>query len=140
MTFKYHSHLVLGFGYASLLSIYYLKIAALNRKEQKSCIHTKGQNENDEQEDSVVKESDNAVEIFFMPTHRNQKIMDNAFGLHIKPWAYTNSHLSSMLAQFRFSPFLLHGKIASRRVSLIVEMMQIASHLKYVLTFNQISY
>lgn len=126
MTFKYQSPLVLGFGYASLLSIYYLKVAAINRKEQQTCIHTKGQNENDEQ----VEESDDAVEIFFMSTHRNQKIMDNAIGLHIKPWAYTNSHFSSMLAQFRFSPFLLHGKIASRRVSLIVEMVQIASHFK----------
>lgn len=130
MTFKYHSPLVLGFGYASLLSIYYLKVAAINRKEQQTCIHTKGQNENDEQVESMEEESDDAVEIFFMSTHRNQKIMDNAIGLHIKPWAYTNSHFSSMLAQFRFSPFLLHGKIASRRVSLIVEMVQIASHFK----------
>lgn len=130
MTFKYHSPLVLGFGYASLLSIYYLKVAAINRKEQQTYIHTKGQNENDEQVESMEEESDDAVEIFFMSTHRNQKIMDNAIGLHIKPWAYTNSHFSSMLAQFRFSPFLLHGKIASRRVSLIVEMVQIASHFK----------
>lgn len=130
MTFKYHSPLVLGFGYASLLSIYYLKVAAINRKEQQTCIHTKGQNEIDEQVESMEEESDDAVEIFFMSTHRNQKIMDNAIGLHIKPWAYTNSHFSSMLAQFRFSPFLLHGKIASRRVSLIVEMVQIASHFK----------
>ena len=130
MTFKYHSPLVLGFGYASLLSIYYLKVAAINRKEQLTCIHAKGQNENDEQVESMEEESDDTVEIFFMSTHRNQKIMDNAIGLHIKPWAYTNSHFSSMLAQFRFSPFLLHGKIASRRVSLIVEIVQIASHFK----------
>lgn len=128
MTFKYHSPLVLGFGYASLLSIYYLKVAAINRKEQKRCVHINSQdeNENEKQEESTEEEA----QIFYMPTHRNQKIIDNAIGLHIKPWAYTNSHFSSMLAQFRFSPFLLHGKIASRRVSLIVEMVQIASHFK----------
>ena len=120
MAFKYNSQLVLGFGYASLLSIYYLKVAAINRKEEQRCVHINNQDENKEQEESMEEEE---AEIFYMPTHRNQKIMDNAIGLHIKPWAYTNSHFSSMLSQFRFSPFLIHGKIATRRVSLIAEMM-----------------
>lgn len=126
MAFKYNSQLVLGFGYASLLSIYYL--AAINGKEQKRCVHINSQdeNENEKQEESMEEEA----QIFYMPTHRNRKIMDNAIGLRIKPWCYTNSHFSSMLSQFRFSPFLLHGKIATRRVRLIDEMMQIASHFK----------
>lgn len=126
MAFKYNSQLVLGFGYASLLSIYYLKVAAINRKEQQRCVHISIQDENEKQKESTKEEA----EIFYMSTHRNQKIMDNAIGLHIKPWAYTNSHFSSMLSQFRFPPFLIHGKIATRRVSLIAEMMQIASHFK----------
>jgi hypothetical protein len=63
--------------------------------------------------------NDNAMEIHFMPTYRNRKIVSRAIGLHIQPWGFGNCHFATFLAQIRPSPFLIHRGIATRKVSLV---------------------
>ena len=61
------------------------------------------------------------IEIYFISTPRNKKILRDAPGLRIRPWGFSNPHFASLLAQLRPSPFTMHwGANAVRRVSTMI--------------------
>ena len=99
---RFHAPLVIA--YVSALSFFCLKLKLRWR-------------DGNHEKDAVSEDEGNDMEIHFMPTYRNRKIVRSAIGLHIQPWGFSNRHFATLLAQIRPSPFLFERGIATRKVS-----------------------
>lgn len=73
------------------------------------------------------------IEIYFISTPRNKKILRDAPGLRIRPWGFSNPHFASLLAQLRPSPFTMHwGANAVRRTEIIRSVSGCCIEVEYI--------